>query len=283
MAGAKWTEDEIDYLKNNYQDKSCEVISNELNRTVRSVVHKFGQLGLKRHRAKVGDIVHGWEIIDVYSKQTGTQMVTYCKIRSTFEDKHEREEKLTRLTLEQIPWPDKRRPDNSFRIATHGLSKTRLYGIWKSMKNRCFNKNQSCYESYGLRGITVCDEWLTFEPFKEWCDNNGYSENLTLDRIDVNGNYCPSNCRWADKVTQTENKRNFTKVDVTAFGETKSISRWVKDSRCSVKYSVIKNRLYCGWEPELAITKPSERNSKQRCDLWLKENHPDIYKEYLIS
>lgn len=283
MAGEVWTDYELTYLISNFQDKSCEVIAKEINRTRKSVVHKFNQLGLKRHKAQLGDIVHGWEIIDVYSRKTGTQNVTYAKIRSTFEDKHEREEKLTRLTLEQIPWPDRRRPDNSFRIATHGLSKTRLYGIWKGMKNRCFNKNQAIYISYGGRGITVCDEWLSFEPFKEWCDENGYNESLTLDRIDVNGNYCPENCRWADSVTQGENKRNSNIIEVTAFGETKSINRWVKDIRCNVNYSTIKNRIYSGWESELAITKPSERNSKQKCDIWLKEHYPEIYKEYLIS
>jgi hypothetical protein len=90
---------------------------------------------------------------------------------------------------------------------THGMCKTRLHKIWTNMKQRCSNPNSDSYHLYGERGIKVCDEWLTFEPFKEWSLENGYKSNLTLDRIDNNGNYNPSNCRWTTHSRQMRNTR----------------------------------------------------------------------------
>lgn len=94
---------------------------------------------------------------------------------------------------------------------THGMSNTRLYYIHKYMINRCTNKKYGGYKDYGGRGISVCDEWLNkekgFESFMVWALKNGYESDLTLDRVDVNGNYEPSNCRWADMHTQARNQR----------------------------------------------------------------------------
>ena len=92
---------------------------------------------------------------------------------------------------------------------THGDSKSRLYNIWCGMKGRCYSKTNTTYKNYGGRGITICEEWLNnFENFKEWSLKNGYNEKLTIDRIDVDGNYEPSNCRWATPYMQSNNTRN---------------------------------------------------------------------------
>ena len=90
----------------------------------------------------------------------------------------------------------------------------RLYQIWLAMKTRCNNPNDPHHKQYYDRGISICDEWKTFEPFFEWAMNNGYSDDLTIDRIDVNGNYEPDNCRWADSYTQQWNKQNTRYYDI---------------------------------------------------------------------
>lgn len=90
---------------------------------------------------------------------------------------------------------------------THGGSHTRVYRIWQAMRDRTGNPKASRYAYYGGRGISVCREWQQFEPFREWALSNGYAANLSIDRIDNDGNYEPYNCRWATQQTQVRNRR----------------------------------------------------------------------------
>lgn len=102
---------------------------------------------------------------------------------------------------------------NKDKMLKHNLTDTKLAHIWSQIKQRCFQKNCKAYKNYGGRGITVCDEWKNdFLTFYNWSIKNGYKENLSIDRIDNDGNYCPENCRWVEDDTQRRNKRTNIKI-----------------------------------------------------------------------
>ena len=111
---------------------------------------------------------------------------------------------------------------------THGMSKTRLYRIWKAMKDRCYRSNNSQYKYYGGRGIVVCDEWLRdFQTFHDWAMANGYEEHLTIDRKNNNGNYEPDNCRWITNALQQSNKNNCQMLNHN--GKTQTLTEWARE------------------------------------------------------
>lgn len=122
----------------------------------------------------------------------------------------------------------------------HGKTNTKLYGVWSTMKSRCLNPNSASYKLYGKRGIKVCEEWANdFQAFYEWAVSTGYHEGLSIDRIDTNGNYEPSNCRWADAKMQANNRRN--SHIVTLNGESHTIAEWSKIT--GIKSSTLYMRL----------------------------------------
>lgn len=139
---------------------------------------------------------------------------------------------------------------------THGMRKTRIYGIWAGMKDRCTNPGVAKFKDYGARGITVCQEWQdSFEAFYEWAMANGYKDHLTIERIDNDGNYCPENCRWATKKEQANNKRS--SVFITFNGETHTLKQW--SEIVGVNYYTMWNRYKAGQPPAEILRKPKER------------------------
>lgn len=145
----------------------------------------------------------------------------------------------------------------SNRSSVHHHSKTRIYKIWIEIKRRCYNINSISYKNYGGRGITICDEWKNdFMPFYNWSMNNGYTDKLSIDRINNDGNYEPSNCRWTNRKTQNNNTRH--NHYITYNGKTLTLAQWCEE--LGFTYSCLKSRINKHhWSIEKALTTPPKR------------------------
>ena len=128
-------------------------------------------------------------------------------------------------------------------MTTHGLKNDRLYSIWTGMKTRCGNPKSNRYQYYGGKGIRVCKEWHSFKPFYDWAVENGYEEELTLERIKLEKDYEPSNCSWVTLTGQANNKSN--NVCITHNGVTKTLSQWVR--HLQINYNTVQSRRHKGW------------------------------------
>lgn len=143
-------------------------------------------------------------------------------------------------------------------LTKHGLTRTRQYKIWDSMKYRCLNNKCHAYESYGGRGIKICDSWLKFENF--WEDmRDGYfthleehgEHNTQIDRIDNNGNYCKENCKWSTARKQQNNRRVNRMIEFN--GQSKTLGEWAYEY--GINYETLLSRLNSKWSIEEALTK----------------------------
>lgn len=146
---------------------------------------------------------------------------------------------------------------------THGMSNTRLYREWASIKRRCYTVSDKSYQDYGARGIRMCEEWKSsFESFMEWALNNGYDDSLTIERVNVDEGYSPDNCTWIPWEQQQGNRRNCYAFEYN--GEIKNLAEWCRE--LNLPYSLIHNRITkLGWSFEKAIKEPvdiKKRNKK---------------------
>lgn len=161
---------------------------------------------------------------------------------------------VTRSNLlggKQVSCGCKRREQAGAMNHTHGGSNSRLYSIWTNMITRTTNPKGSAYLRYGGRGIKMCPEWRnSFETFREWALANGYTDDLTVDRINNDGDYEPSNCRWVPWSAQF-NHRSSTKR-ITFNGETLSISQWAE--KLNLSKTMLYQRFKAGWPVERALT-----------------------------
>lgn len=138
-------------------------------------------------------------------------------------------------------------------FSIHNLTHHPLYNIWIKVKERCYKSTCKAFPNYGGRGIEMCKEWKNdFISFYNWAINNGYAQNLTLDRIDVNGNYEPLNCRFVTLKKQQNNKRN--NFNITIYNRTQTLSEWCEEK--GLNYSKINYRINNGWTIEEAFTTP---------------------------
>lgn len=141
----------------------------------------------------------------------------------------------------------------------HGLTNSRIYGIWNGIIQRCENPNRKAYPRYGGRGISVCEEWHNFQIFYEWAINNGYKEDLTIDRIDNNGNYEPSNCRWATYKEQANNMRKNVIYEIN--GTKHNLKEW--SEIYNMPYRTVQRRVSVfHWDIVSALTISTKRGTK---------------------
>lgn len=321
MAGKAWTEEEIKFLTDGISNGlTCPEIATQLNRTVRSVQHKFNLLGLEKPHPKVGDMCGSYTIVEIFSEFTGLQNRSMARVRCECGNETVRPLKdiknkdfincvcsfkrdsipikpgdkfgrLTVLSLKRENGWDRTKAEcqcecgstlildfNKLRSGntkscgcyrkdylrekslTHGQSNSLLYGTWQNIKGRTQNPNNQDFSYYGGRGIKLCDEWLDFQNFHDWAMSNGYEEGLTIDRIDVDKDYSPDNCRWVDRKVQANNRRvrrDAVNPVIEAFGQSKTLDEWMKDPAIVYKnkYNLI-YRIKAGWSPEEAMMTP---------------------------
>ena len=150
----------------------------------------------------------------------------------------------------------------------HGGKGTKLYEVWCSMKNRCNCPNTSHYIYYGGRGISVCDEWKSYPAFQKWALDNGYKDGLSIDRINNDGNYEPSNCRWVTQREQANNQRKTLKIEY--MGKTKTLHEWAE--YLGIQANTLYYRIYkLGWSVERAFNEKVSFNRYERKLQALKE------------
>lgn len=143
----------------------------------------------------------------------------------------------------------------------HGYAGTRIFSIWRGMKERCDNKNSRSYKNYGGRGISICDEWYDIDTFYSWAMSSGYADDLTLDRIDVNGNYEPDNCKWSTDIEQHNNRND--NIYYERDGKNQSIAMWCRE--LGIKKGTVYRRIQRGWDIWDALTRE-------------KRNYPEVIK-----
>lgn len=141
----------------------------------------------------------------------------------------------------------------------HGDTGKRLYAIWVHMRQRIRDRNTEYYKNYGGRGISICSEWDDYQIFKKWALENGYSDHLTIDRINVNGDYSPENCRWITMKAQSNNKRD--NIRLTCEGATLTVAQWAE--KFGVTPGALHYRIHQGWDEKRVLTQPFKRYKRK--------------------
>jgi len=261
VAGKKWTDDEVQFVKDNYLNMSCEEMANQLpGRTKRAVQHLFGQLGLERPILGVGDKHGRLTITNTFYKNIGSQNILMANV--TCDCGTQKVVKVASmkpgLTVSCGCWKSEQaRRTVTAKNLSHGMSSHPLYKIFNGMKARCLYPSMRQFKNYGGRGISVCETWSSdYKAFYDWAVQNGWQPGLTIERKDVNGNYCPENCCWVPRSKQNENKTNNRLL--SAFGETKAAVLWSQDPRCKARDGgqILERVDKLGWTAEEAISTP---------------------------
>lgn len=270
-----WKDEELQFIRDNFVTMKNREMAEILGRSTVSVKQKRAQLKLNKPKIKPGDkfdrltVVAG-PFLMKYNNQQESMVLCRCSC-------DEKTESLVRVAL--LKKGHSRSCGCLFReraleaATKHGCQKEnpRLYNVFTGMIHRCYDIKCDSYVDYGGRGISVTDEWnpnvcgmdVAIRNFFNWVATAGYEDGLTIDRIDNNGNYEPSNCRWVDMTTQANNRRSNHLLEI--FGETKTIAQWSQDPRCVIKHQTLATRLRKrnDWTSEMlevVITTPGNVN-----------------------
>jgi hypothetical protein len=265
-----WTEEQDGYLRANHEVNTKQQLAHALGMTYARVKKRMVKLGLCGHDPLA--VRYNQADYDIGKKHNRLEIISHpyrgevsgiprTVVLCRCECGTEREVKLTSLLHGHTKSCGCLDAENRASIGgfqtTHGECRTRLYKIWTQMCQRCNDEKNKAFKRYGGRGISVCEEWaVSFEVFRDWAICHGYQDGLTIDRIDNDGNYCPENCRWADRFQQANNRRTTRKMRL--WGEIKSIAEWSRDPRSRVPYYTVLARINeLGWTLEEAILTPS--------------------------
>lgn len=232
----KWSQEEVDFLKNNYHQYDAGYFAKKFGRTLEAIRAKIKKIEVPRKKAK------NWTQSEVKFLKDNYSLYSWKEL-SVLLDRPILgiADKATNLKLK--------------RKVLHHKSEEKLYHTWARMRSRCNLKKNKDYNRYGGRGIKVCEEWNNgVLQFYNWAMESGYREGLTIERINNDGDYSPENCRWATRYEQAQNLS--TTRFITCWGEIKSISDWSKDSRCIVSKTTLKSRIDRDWEEIQALTLP---------------------------
>jgi hypothetical protein len=195
-----------------------EVISADLNRRKYKTC---GKCSFSKSSVEVGDIFGRWTVVSINETLAGDRKYCTC-LCSCGTERTVQALNLLRGKSKSCGCLQKEMVRD--RSITHGMHKTTIYKRWRSMLQRCNNPNHGSYKNYGGRGIKVCTEWYSFEVFYEWATQNGYSDGLTIERIDVNGNYEPINVKFISAFAQHSNRRDNVKLEYQ--GEINIMEEW---------------------------------------------------------
>lgn len=148
----------------------------------------------------------------------------------------------------------------------HGKRHSRIYSTWVNMKTRCYNKNVKAYKNYGERGIIICDDWIDkengFINFYNWAIKNGYKDDLTIERINVNGNYEPNNCKWVTYKEQNNNRRSNMYIEYK--NEKHTLQEWSEILPIKISSNLLRYRIVKGWGVEKSFNTPVYTNGRNR-------------------
>lgn len=211
--------------------------------------------GCVRQKVHIGD---KFGQITVLEKVKGTTWLCRCSCGETFTTS------TSHLRSKKNPTAKCAKCSNKERTTVDVAENGKAYSMWKDMIYRCEKPSCGNYRNYGARGIAVCEDWKDFSTFLKWLDDNGYDKNLgrqcSIERIDVNGDYCPQNCKIAGAKEQANNKRNSNLVTIGE--ETKTVSQWCEET--GINRSTAYHRIKQGWSDVDAVTLMPSKMQRHR-------------------